>query len=75
VRLWYQAVSSVYLRAYLKTMGQSEVVPQSDEELLVMLPAYLLNKAVYEIGYELNNRPAWSRIPLQGVLQLLEAVK
>ena len=70
MRLWYQAVSSVYLRAYLKTMGPSEVVPQSPEELLSMLPAYLLNKAVYEMGYELNNRPAWLRIPLQGIVEL-----
>ena len=34
---------------------------------------YLLNKAVYEIGCELNNRPAWLHIPLQGLLQLLES--
>ena len=40
-----------------------------------MLPAYLLNKAVYEIVYELNHLPAWLRIPLQGILQLLEAAK
>ena len=75
VRLWYQAVSSAYLRAYLKAMGSSQVLPQSDDELLVMLSAYLINKAVYEIGYELNNRPAWLSIPLQGILQLLETAK
>jgi len=40
-----------------------------------MLSAYLINKAVYEIGYELNNRPAWLSIPLQGILQLLETAK
>ena len=34
--------------------------------------AHLLEKAIYEIGYELNNRPDWIKIPLQGVLQLLE---
>ena len=72
MRLWYQSVASVYLRAYLKVMGPSEVLPQSPDELLAILPAYLLNKAVYEIGYELNNRPAWLHIPLLGVRQLLE---
>ncbi|HEX5399140.1 MAG TPA: maltose alpha-D-glucosyltransferase [Verrucomicrobiae bacterium] len=72
MRLWYQTVSSVYLNAYIKTMGPSEVVPQSADELLAMLPAYLLHKAVYEVGYELNNRPAWLRIPLEGIAQLLE---
>ena len=72
MRLWYQAVSSVYLNVYRKTMGPSEVLPQFAEELLTMLPAYLLNKAVYELGYELNNRQAWLHIPLEGILQLLE---
>ena len=40
-----------------------------------MLSAYLLNKAAYEIGYELNNRPAWLAIPLKGILQLMELAK
>jgi maltose alpha-D-glucosyltransferase / alpha-amylase len=72
MRLWYQAVSAVYLRAYFNTMGQSEVLPRSEDELSVMMPAYLLNKALYEVGYELNNRPAWLHIPLLGILRLLE---
>jgi maltose alpha-D-glucosyltransferase/alpha-amylase len=40
--------------------------------LQVLLDAYLLEKAVYELGYELNNRPDWAEIPLQRILQLLE---
>jgi maltose alpha-D-glucosyltransferase / alpha-amylase len=75
LRLWRQAASSVYLRAYFKTMGQTEVLPRADEELFAMLPAFLLNKAAYELGYELNNRPAWIKIPLEGILQLMEDVK
>jgi maltose alpha-D-glucosyltransferase/alpha-amylase len=75
LRLWDQAVGSVYLRAYRKTMGQSEIVPSTDDEWSVMLPAYLLNKAVYEIGYELNNRPAWLQIPLKGILELMNSAQ
>jgi hypothetical protein len=37
------------------------------------LDAYLLNKAVYEVDYELNNRPDWVGLPLQGIVQMLEA--
>ena len=37
----------------------------------MLLDAYLLEKALYEIVYELNNRPDWVRIPLRGVLELL----
>ena len=36
-----------------------------------MLGAFLLQKAVYEVSYELNNRPDWVRIPLRGILNLV----
>jgi predicted trehalose synthase len=35
-----------------------------------MMRAYILDKALYELAYELNNRPTWVHIPLTGVLQL-----
>lgn len=38
----------------------------------ILLDAYLLDKAIYEIGYELNNRPEWAQIPLKGLLELFE---
>jgi maltose alpha-D-glucosyltransferase/alpha-amylase len=38
----------------------------------VLLSAYLIEKGLYEIVYELNNRPDWVRIPVGGVLDLLE---
>ncbi len=37
----------------------------------MLLDVYILEKAVYELQYELNNRPAWVGIPLQGILQIL----
>jgi maltose alpha-D-glucosyltransferase/alpha-amylase len=39
----------------------------------VLLDAYLLEKAVYELGYEINNRPHWIGIPLQGIREILES--
>jgi maltose alpha-D-glucosyltransferase/alpha-amylase len=36
----------------------------------VLLDVFLLEKAIYELGYELNNRPEWLEVPLQGILQL-----
>jgi maltose alpha-D-glucosyltransferase / alpha-amylase len=72
VRRWYNHVSAVFLRSYLQTVGDAPIVPKKEEDLRIMLDAYLLNKAVYEIGYELNNRPDWLTIPLEGIKQLME---
>jgi maltose alpha-D-glucosyltransferase/alpha-amylase len=71
-RRWYLWVSSVFLKAYLQTSGSAPFLPRTREELEALLDAHLLEKAVYETAYELNNRPDWVRIPLQGILQLME---
>src|SRR5216684_1202040 len=70
---WQTWVSATFLKAYLRTSASASSVPQSREELAVLLDAYVITKAVYELGYELNNRPCWLRIPLQGVSKLLDA--
>jgi maltose alpha-D-glucosyltransferase/alpha-amylase len=71
-QLWYRWVSSAFLRAYLRVAQPGGFLPADQAELRVMLTAYLLEKAVYELGYELNNRPDWVRLPLHGILSLLE---
>jgi maltose alpha-D-glucosyltransferase/alpha-amylase len=68
---WYRWVSGAFLRAYLAESGNAAHLPQSPEELQVLLDAHLLEKALYEIAYEMNNRPDWVRIPIRGVLELL----
>jgi len=68
--LWQNAVSTEFLRAYQNTVGQNpHLIPQPPEAQL-LLNAYLLEKALYELLYELNNRPGWVRIPLAGILAL-----
>jgi len=70
-RFWYRWVSAAFLRAYLAESGSAAHLPQTPEEVQVLLDAHLLEKAFYEIAYEMNNRPDWVRIPLRGVLELL----
>jgi maltose alpha-D-glucosyltransferase/alpha-amylase len=48
------------------------VLPTNPEHLHILLDAYLLEKAFYELAYELNSRPEWVQAPLQGMIQLLE---
>jgi maltose alpha-D-glucosyltransferase/alpha-amylase len=70
-RFWQRWVSASFLRAYLAMSREASHLPPSRDELRVLLDAYLFEKALYEIVYELNNRPAWVRIPIHGVLELL----
>jgi maltose alpha-D-glucosyltransferase/alpha-amylase len=72
--LWYRQMGSIFLQSYLKTTGPSVFIPQSSEDLQIMIEAYLLDKAVYEIGYELNNRPNWVLIPVRGIKHILKSV-
>jgi len=72
-RFWYHWVAAVFLRTYREVASRASFLPRAREELQVLLDAYLLQKAVYEVGYELNNRPDWVRVPLRGILQLLGA--
>jgi len=72
-QFWYIWVSSSFLMSYLNGVEQAQLLPDDPEQLRILLDAYLLEKAVYEIGCELNNRPEWLKVPLQGILQLMEA--
>jgi maltose alpha-D-glucosyltransferase/alpha-amylase len=66
--LWEQEISAEFLRAYRGTAGDATFLPNTTEALRTLLDAYLMDKALYELGYELHNRPAWVRIPLRGLL-------
>jgi maltose alpha-D-glucosyltransferase/alpha-amylase len=72
---WYRSISAAFIRAYLAGIHGTSLLPHSRQELGVLLNAYLLDKALYEVSYELNNRPAWVGIPLLGILHLIEAGK
>ena len=76
-RFWAAWASSAFLRGYLEEARSTETagrafLPERDEQLRILLGAHLLEKAVYEMGYELNNRPDWIGVPLLGIRQLLD---
>ncbi|HYP08245.1 MAG TPA: maltose alpha-D-glucosyltransferase [Bryobacteraceae bacterium] len=68
---WTAWVSAAFLKGYLEEAAHAPYIPRSPEALRTLLDAYLLEKAVYEVAYELNNRPDWVRIPLAGIAKLL----
>jgi maltose alpha-D-glucosyltransferase / alpha-amylase len=61
---WQHYVSRFYLGAYLEKMGMEKSLSNESE---ILIRTYLLEKAVYELGYELNGRPDWVNIPLRGI--------
>jgi len=69
-RLWQQWTSAAFLRAYRDTADAAPLVPDRPEAFAGLLDLFLLDKALYELVYELNNRPDWVRIPLTGILTL-----
>ncbi len=70
-RFWHRWVTAAFLRAYFEVSAGAAHLPPSSEESAVLLDAYVIEKALYEIVYEMNNRPEWVRIPLRGVMELL----
>jgi maltose alpha-D-glucosyltransferase/alpha-amylase len=70
-RCWNLWVSAAFLTSYLDASATGSFLPRSREELSSLLSVYLLEKSIYELGYELNNRPDWVKLPLRGILELL----
>ena len=72
IHQWYRAAADAFLSGYSETAGKAPFVPKRAQDSDMLLDAYLIEKACYELSYELNNRPGWAGIPLSGLLQLVE---
>ena len=69
---WNRWVSRSFLNTYFRVASSSKFLPANKSEIASLLRLNLMAKALFEVSYELNNRPDWVRIPLAGVLQLLD---
>jgi maltose alpha-D-glucosyltransferase/alpha-amylase len=70
---WSRAAGERFLSEYFAECGGASFLPAQEEQRRALLKIYLLAKAVYELGYELNNRPNWVGLPAEGLLRLLAA--
>ncbi len=68
---WYSWVAASFVRSYLATSGGASHLPPLPEDTATLLEIYMLEKAIYELGYEMSSRPDWAGVPLQGVLDIL----
>jgi maltose alpha-D-glucosyltransferase / alpha-amylase len=69
-QLWETWVGRTYLRAYIVATEHARFLPDDHDSLERLLSVFVLDKAFYELGYELNNRPDWIHIPLASLLRL-----
>ncbi len=72
VEQWYHYISGFFMKAYLKTVGNASFIPKDLEGLEVLLQTFLLQKAIYELNYELNNRPTWVIVPLRSIKSIIK---
>jgi maltose alpha-D-glucosyltransferase/alpha-amylase len=68
--LWETWVRAAFLKAYLVAVRNASFLPSTHDDLDALLQVFVLDKAMYELGYELNNRPDWIHIPLSSLLRL-----
>jgi maltose alpha-D-glucosyltransferase/alpha-amylase len=75
IETWYGFIASTFLDSYLGTVNGASFIPSEQSDVELLLNTFILEKAVYEIGYEINNRPDWLMIPLRGVNFVLEKLE
>ncbi|EKE43359.1 Putative trehalose synthase [Oceaniovalibus guishaninsula JLT2003] len=68
---WREATQGAFLDAYRAAMKGSALWPDDDRFATALLDLFLLQKAAYEVDYELSMRPAWVEIPLAGLEAIL----
>jgi maltose alpha-D-glucosyltransferase / alpha-amylase len=74
-RIWHLTAASAFLRAYFTAADGALFIPGAESQRDALLELFVLEKALYELDYELNNRPDWVRIPLRGISDLLRTAE
>jgi maltose alpha-D-glucosyltransferase/alpha-amylase len=72
---WYRWIGAAFLGGYLQAAGRTGLIPESRDEFRILLNAYMLERALIEIRYEVRRRSEWARVPVVGVFELLDAHK
>ena len=72
IRSWGARLSGAFWDSYWDTLADTAFWPTDHAQVRQLLDLFLLEKAFYEIEYELTNRPAWTHIPLDGTWRILE---
>jgi maltose alpha-D-glucosyltransferase/alpha-amylase len=72
---WFYLIRDTFLNAYMDTFGAPHPLFKNNNEINFLLQIYLLEKAVYELGYEISYRPSWVKIPLKGIIDVIRDIE
>ena len=72
---WFYLIRDTFLDAYLDVFGAPHPLFKNNSEINFLLLVYLLEKAVYELGYEISYRPSWVKIPLKGIIDVIREIE
>ena len=72
---WYKLIKDTYLEEYLSMFGSPHPLFKDANEINYLLLFHLLEKAIYELGYEVNYRPSWVKIPLKGIVEVIREIE
>jgi maltose alpha-D-glucosyltransferase / alpha-amylase len=68
---WERQARAAFLEGYAEAVQDSSAYPADPEQATLLLDLFTLEKACYELRYELDNRPDWVAIPLGGLCEVL----
>jgi maltose alpha-D-glucosyltransferase/alpha-amylase len=71
--IWRDVSAATFVAAYREALSDVRLWPRQREDADRLLDLFLIDKALYEIEYELSHRPQWVRVPLAGILRILSA--
>ena len=72
---WFNLIRDTFLNAYFEVFGAPHPLFRNNNETNFLLLIYLLEKAVYELGYEVSYRPSWVKIPLKGIIDVVREIE
>ncbi len=69
---WYKIISESFLQSYLNVAAGNAIIPKDQNDFKILLETFILEKAIYELNYELVYRPDWVIIPIEGIKAIME---
>jgi maltose alpha-D-glucosyltransferase/alpha-amylase len=72
---WYKLIRDTFLEEYFSYFGSPHPLYKNNNEANYLLQFHLLEKSIYELGYEINYRPTWVKIPLKGIVEVIQEIE